>query len=94
MQWASSTATTGMVSAAASARKPGLASRSGAMYSSLYAPPRAFAMTSAISAVSSELFRQAAGTPACSSAATWSFISEISGEMTSVTPGRSSAGSW
>ena len=35
----------------------------------------------------------AAGMPACSSAATWSFIREISGETTRATPGSSSAGS-
>lgn len=36
----------------------------------------------------------AAGIWDCSSAATWSFISEISGEITSVNPGSIMAGSW
>ena len=37
------------------------------------------------------LLMYAAGMPTCRSASTWSFISEISGEMTIVTPGNSSA---
>ena len=41
-----------------------------------------------------ELLRNAAGTPAFSSAITWSFIREMRGEITSVTPGSSSAGTW
>jgi len=36
----------------------------------------------------------AARTPAWRSASTWSFISAISGDTTTPTPGRSSAGSW
>ena len=39
-----------------------------------------------------ELLMNAAATPACVSAPTWSFISEMSGETTTVTPGMSSAG--
>ena len=35
-----------------------------------------------------------AGRPRASNASTWSFISEISGETTSVGPGRSCAGTW
>ncbi len=36
-----------------------------------------------------------AGQPrSASSASTWSFISEMRGETTSVTPGRSIAGTW
>ena len=42
----------------------------------------------------SVLFRYAARTPACVSDSTWSCIREISGEITSVTPGSSSAGIW
>ena len=38
--------------------------------------------------------RKAARTPACSSASTWSCISAMSGETTTPTPGRSSAGIW
>ena len=36
----------------------------------------------------------AAGMPAALSPLTWSCISEISGEITSVSPGSSSAGIW
>jgi hypothetical protein len=43
--------------------------------------------------VSVEL-RNVAGIPASVSASTWSFISAISGDTTSVSPGCSSAGSW
>jgi hypothetical protein len=35
-----------------------------------------------------------AGTPAVSSASTWSFISAISGEITTVSPDVSTAGNW
>jgi len=40
----------------------------------------------------SELLICVALTPACVSALTWSFISEIKGEITSVTPGSIRAG--
>ena len=43
--------------------------------------------------VSDEL-RKVAATPFAVSASTWSFISAISGEITTVSPGRTSAGSW
>jgi hypothetical protein len=35
-----------------------------------------------------------AGTPAASSASTWSFISAMSGDTTTDSPGRTTAGSW
>jgi hypothetical protein len=35
-----------------------------------------------------------AGRPTLSSVSTWSFISEMSGETTIVTPGSTSAGTW
>ena len=40
------------------------------------------------------LLMYAAATPDALSAMTWSFISEISGEITSVIPSSISAGSW
>jgi hypothetical protein len=39
-------------------------------------------------------FRKAARTPTSASASTWSCISAISGETTTPTPSRSSAGIW
>ena len=50
--------------------------------------------TAAASALLSVLLRKAARTPSSDSAATWSCISAISGEITTPTPGRSSAGIW
>ena len=41
-----------------------------------------------------ELLTKAAGMPAASRAATWSFIREIRGEMTSESPGSIRAGTW
>jgi hypothetical protein len=35
-----------------------------------------------------------AAMPRAASASTWSFISAMSGETTTVTPGKSTAGSW
>ena len=40
----------------------------------------------------SEEFRNVAAMPLACSASTWSFISEINGETTTVNPGRASAG--
>ena len=42
----------------------------------------------------SALLTCAAAMPASSSLSAWSFISEISGETTTVVPGRCSAGNW
>jgi hypothetical protein len=41
-----------------------------------------------------ELSILAAGTPHSVSASTWSFISEISGEITTASPGETMAGTW
>jgi hypothetical protein len=42
----------------------------------------------------SVLFTKAAGSPRAVSASTWSFMSEMSGETTTVSPGSMSAGTW
>ena len=47
-----------------------------------------------LAGASSVELRNAARTPACRSAATWSCISAISGETTMPVPSRSSAGIW
>ena len=72
--------------------KLALSRRSGATYNSLYFPARIPRIVDENSASVSVLFRHTAGTPDAFSDATWSAISDINGEMTSVTPGRSSAG--
>ena len=59
-------------------------------YSPLCRPRRRFRDSSA----ASEEFRNVAGMPPACSASTWSFISAISGETTTVRPSRASAGSW
>lgn len=41
-----------------------------------------------------EEFSSVAGTPLAVRASTWSFMSAIRGDTTSVTPSRTSAGSW
>ena len=92
MQCASSTATSGGSSSRARAAKLPDSKRSGATYSSLYSPRAALSRTRRSCAAVSELFMKAAGMPAALSAATWSFMREIRGETTSVTPGSSSAG--
>jgi hypothetical protein len=40
------------------------------------------------------LLRQAAGTPLATSVSTWSFINEMSGEITRASPSRTRAGAW
>jgi hypothetical protein len=68
------------------ARKRGVVSRSGAAYSSVMSPrSRRFSTALASSKLRVEL-RKAASTPASCSAPTWSCISAISGDTTTVTP--------
>jgi hypothetical protein len=68
--------------------------RSGATYRSFTAPrSAAISLVDCSSGESDELMK-VAGTPAAASASTWSFISEISGLTTRVSPGRSIAGTW
>ena len=75
-------------------RKPSVSSRSGAAYKSLYSPWRAPDITLKYSSWERDEFMYAAGMPDCKSAPTWSFIREIRGDITSVSPGSIRAGSW
>ena len=59
---------------------------------SLYSPRQARYIVSEYSSCVRELFMQAALTPAEVSALTWSFISDISGDTTTVMPLSMSAG--
>ena len=68
--------------------------RSGATYSSLMSPRMARASRSEICDDVSVLLTNVAGSPRAVSASTWSFISEMSGEMTTVSLGSISAGTW
>ena len=68
--------------------------RSGATYSSFRSPRTARAIRSEICADDSVLLTKAAVMPRATSASTWSFISEMSGDTTTVSPGSSSAGTW
>jgi hypothetical protein len=74
------------------ARQLGIISRSGDTYSRSSAPSRISRSTAAASPAASPEFSVAARTPACRRASTWSFINAISGETTTPSPGRSSAG--
>jgi len=80
------------------ARKRAVRMRSGAAYSSTSSPASRLRSMRRASSPSSVLLRKAAGTPASSSAPTWSCISAISGLTTSVTPRparwRAMAGTW
>jgi len=66
----------------------------GAQYSRARLPDRVVSRIARRSAGESRLFRYAAGIARRRSAATWSCISEIKGETTSVRPRAKSAGSW
>ena len=80
------------------ARKRGVRMRSGAAYSSTSRPERSSRSMAEASWLSSVLFRKLACTPSSSSALTWSCISAISGDTTTVTPRparwRAMAGTW
>ena len=67
---------------------------SGATYASFSSPRSRAASTSHCCSQVCELFIIAAGMLRAASASTWSFISAISGETTSVMPSSSIAGSW
>ena len=75
-------------------RNPSTANRSGAMYRIFTSPRRTSACTRSTSRTGSVLLMNRAATPFAFSPSTWSFISAISGEITSVTPSIASAGSW
>ena len=92
MQCASSTASIDTpISTSRCSVRPA-SSRSGERYNILSDPSRARAMRSATSLALNVLLTNAADTPFRSSASTWSFINEISGEITTVRPSRISAG--
>ena len=59
---------------------------SGAAYTSSKSPARSCAARRARSSGSTEEFRNVARIPTSPMASTWSFMSEISGDTTSVTP--------
>ena len=75
-------------------RNPSTASRSGAMYRILTSPWRTSPCTPSTSRTGSVLLMNRAAMPLAFSPSTWSFISAMSGEITSVTPSIASAGSW
>ena len=70
-----------------------MARRSGATYSAFNSPVLNLACTLDLSADVKVLLTKPAGTPVASRASTWSFISAMSGETTSVSPSKQSAGS-
>ena len=94
MQWASSMAIVWISSRPKKMRKSGTASRSGDTNSRRYLPCCKSCMTASRSETDWELSSWMAGTPASLSPSTWSFMSEISGEITTVVPPRSTAGAW
>ncbi len=73
-------------------RNDGSANRSGEQYKSRKRPATSSCSISLASSGDSELFRAAAAMPLARSASTWSFISEMSGETTTVTASLTTAG--
>ena len=71
-----------------------MASRSGATNRSVSSPRRNSAVSVARSSADCELSICRALTPDARRLSTWSFISAISGDTTTVTPPWSSAGAW
>jgi hypothetical protein len=94
MQCASSTATEASPSARRRSKKPSIIKRSGATKRSFVAPRSSDSCTARRSPTLCALVSIAAGTPFWSRPSTWSFISEISGLTTTVSPSRTSAGAW
>jgi len=74
--------------------KPGRIIRSGATYSRSSSPPCRRSSTHLASPASRLELYIAAFTPLACSASTWSFISEISGEITMANPSVCKAGNW
>ena len=95
MQWASSTATSGQSRSAQQRAEAGEGEPLGRHVDELEVPAR-HRRHAAPHLARRRGWRPGRwpATPRASSAATWSCISEISGEMTSVVPGSSVAGSW
>ena len=73
---------------------PGTVRRSGATYRILIRPMSAAVWILPISDDGRLLFTNAAGMPFARRASTWSFMSAMSGETTSVSPSRHRAGNW
>ena len=73
---------------------PSSSSRSGETYSSLMAPRARSRLTSRAWSSGRSECSAAAATPCCRIAATWSSIRAMSGETTTPSPGRHSAGTW
>ena len=80
--------------AASNSRQRGVISRSGATYTRSRSPLRTRRSMAAASWYVWVELRKAARTPTSASASTWSCIKAISGETTTPTPSRSSAGIW
>ena len=93
MQCASSIANIATFHEASRARNCACISRSGATYSSRNSPRSRPAITCCACAHGSVEFSIATAIPCRRSESTWSFISAISGDTTTVSPGRTSAGS-
>ena len=71
-----------------------LSSLSGAIYIILHSSFSISSKASLYSLLDSELFINRALTPIVFNASTWSFISDIKGEITIVIPSKQSAGTW
>ena len=71
-----------------------MANRSGETYSRSSLPPANAPSTRDRSGPLSELLKNSAASPLALAASTWSFISEISGLMTTHVPASRCAGSW
>ncbi len=95
MQCASSTTNSGTVSSWRIDTKASSSSFSG-VTNTIFIWPDAIRATAAISCSSDrvELRATVAVMPRSASMSSWSFISAISGETTTVVPGSSSAGNW
>jgi len=93
MQWASST-TMRLIRDAASAPRSPSPRPSGAAYTMSSSPARSFASVACRSSQLSVELRSAARKPVRTSASTWSFMSEMSGERTRTGPSRIFAGIW
>ena len=95
MQWASSITTSAISLSLSSARKSAVISRSGVQNTMSWA---ALSMPSSAASSSARdrllLICAALAMPASSSFSAWSFISEIRGETTTVSPCSNRAGNW
>ncbi len=83
-----------MDNGASSSRNRRLLKRSGAIYTRRNAPRAICSMRASISPWLIEELMNVAGIPLLTRPSTWSFISAISGEITTVIPSRIIAGNW